>query len=121
VSPIDEHSKTRLTTREVLAAEQTLAMAAQGLAATSRDVTTTWPASERLMSSSAELTTARSAGDSRLKVVTGVPSAGKTTLITEVAAAYRDAGYNVRAVSIANSAVDVLRRETDVPARSIAK
>jgi len=118
---VDEHSKTRLTTREVLAAEQTLATAAQVLATTSRDVTITWPASERLDEQQRRAYDYAIASDARLKVVTGVPGAGKTTLITAVAAAYRDAGYNVRAVSIANSAVDVLRRETDVPARSIAK
>jgi len=118
---VDERGKTRLTTREVLAAEQTLATAAQGLATTSRDVTITWPASERLDEQQRRAYDYAIASDARLKVVTGVPGAGKTTLITEVAAAYRDAGYNVRAVSIANSAVDVLRRETDVPARSIAK
>jgi len=118
---VDERGKTRLTTREVLEAEQTLATAAQSLATTSRDVTITRPASERLDEQQRRAYTYAIAGDSRLKVVTGVPGAGKTTLITEVAAAYQDAGYNVRAVSIANSAVEVLRQETDVPARSIAK
>jgi hypothetical protein len=61
------------------------------------------------------------AGGSRLKIVTGVPGSGKTTLINAIAEAYTAAGYTVRAVSIANSAVDVLRRETTVPARSVAK
>jgi hypothetical protein len=58
-------------------------------------------------------------GDARLKVITGVPGAGKTRLIDAVAAAYAEAGYNVRAVSVANSAVDVVMRETSVPARSV--
>ena len=118
---VDERGKTRLTTHDVLAAEWTLATAAQSLATTSRDVPVTRLASERLDAQQRRAYDYAIADDARLKVVTGVPGAGKTTLITEVAAAYRDAGYNVRAVSIANSAVDVLRRETDVPARSIAK
>ena len=117
----DERGMTRLTTREVLAAEQILTTAAQGLATTSRGVAITRPASERLDEQQCRAYDYAIADDARLKVITGVPGAGKTTLITEVAAAYRDAGYNVRAVSIANSAVEVLRRETDVPARSIAK
>ena len=33
---------------------------------------------------------------------------------------YRAEGYTVRAVSVANSAVEVLRTDTDVPARSVA-
>jgi ATP-dependent exoDNAse (exonuclease V) alpha subunit len=37
-----------------------------------------------------------------------------------VADAYRSEGYTVRAVSVANSAVEVLRTDTDVPARSVA-
>ena len=118
---VDERGKTRLTTHDVLEAERTLATAAQRLATTSRDVPITRLASERLDEQQRRAYDYAIADDARLKVVTGVPGAGKTTLITEVAAAYRDAGYNVRAVSIANSAVDVLRRETDVPARSIAK
>ena len=120
----DERGKTRLTTRDVLAAEQTLTTTAQSLAATSRGrdgLAITRHASERLDAQQRRAYDYAIADDARLKVITGVPRAGKTTLIMEVAAAYRDAGYNVRAVSIANSAVDVLRRETDVPARSIAK
>ena len=40
--------------------------------------------------------------------------------INAVADAYRADGYTVRAVSVANSAVEVLRTDTDVPARSVA-
>ncbi len=61
------------------------------------------------------------AREGRLKVVTGVPGAGKTTLLNEVAAGYTAAGYRVRGVAVANSAVEVLRRETSIPARSVAK
>ncbi len=118
---VDERGKTRLTTPEVLKAEATLADATQGLASDRRGVAIARPASERLDEQQRRAYDYAIGDDSRLKVITGVPGAGKTVLITEVAAAYREAGYNVRAVSIANSAVDVLRRETDVPARSVAK
>jgi hypothetical protein len=53
-----------------------------------------------------------------LRVITGVPGAGKTFLIDRIAAAYRADGWNVRAVSVANSAVDLLRRDSSVPTRS---
>ena len=56
----------------------------------------------------------------KLRTITGVPGAGKTRLINAVADAYRAEGYTVRAVSVANSAVEVLRTDTDVPARSVA-
>jgi hypothetical protein len=56
----------------------------------------------------------------KLRTITGVPGAGKTRLINAVADAYRTEGYTVRAVSVANSAVEVLRTDTDVPARSVA-
>jgi hypothetical protein len=56
----------------------------------------------------------------KLRTITGVPGAGKTRLINAVADAYRSDGYTVRAVSVANSAVEVLRTDTDVPARSVA-
>ncbi len=121
---VDERGKTRLTTPEVLKAEATLTDATRGLASERRGrdgLTITRSASERLDEQQRRAYDYAIADDSRLKVITGVPGAGKTALITEVAAAYREAGYNVRSVSIANSAVDVLRRETDVPARSVAK
>jgi len=121
VQLVDERGKTRLTTREVLDAEQMLATAADGLASQRRDVAIARPASERLDEQQQRAYTYTIDDDARLRVITGVPGAGKTRLINEIGAAYAEAGYNVRAVSVANSAVDVLRRETDVPARSVAK
>jgi hypothetical protein len=56
----------------------------------------------------------------RLRTITGVPGAGKTRLVNAIAAAYRAGGYNVQAVSVANSAVEVLRADTTVSARSVA-
>jgi len=117
----DERGKTRLTTREVLDAERALAAAADGLASNKRDVAITRPADGRLDEQQQRAYAYATDDDARLKIITGVPGAGKTRLISEIGAAYQDAGYNVRAVSVANSAVGVLRRETDVPARSVAK
>jgi len=117
----DERGKTRLTTREVLDAERALAAAADGLASNKPDVAIARPADGRLDEQQGRAYAYATDDDARLKVITGVPGAGKTRLISEIGAAYQDAGYNVRAVSVANSAVDVLRRETDVPARSVAK
>lgn len=121
VELVDERGKTRLTTLDVLRAEAELHDAVGGLAGARRDVAIARPASERLDEQQRRAYDYAVAEGSRLKVVTGVPGAGKTTLISEIAAAYESAGYNTRAVSIANSAVDVLRRETTVPARSVAK
>ncbi len=118
---VDDRGKTRLTTREVVDAEQTLATAADGLASSRRDVAIARPASPQLDEQQQRAYAYATDDDARLKVITGVPGAGKTRLISEIGAAYQDAGYNVRAVSVANSAVDVLRRETDVPAGSVAK
>jgi len=118
---VDERGKTRLTTREVLEAEQTLAAAADGLASQRRDVAIARPAGDRFDEQQQRAYAYAIDDDDRLKVITGVPGAGKTQLIREIGAAYQEAGYNVRAVSVANSAVEVLRRETDVPARSVAK
>jgi len=117
----DDRGKTRLTTREVLDAERTLAAAADGLSSNARHVAITRPADGRLDGQQQRAYAYATEDDACLKVVTGVPGAGKTRLISEIGAAYQDAGYNVRAISVANSAVDVLRRETDVPARSVAK
>ncbi len=121
VQLVDDRGKMRLTTREVLDAERTLAAAADGLASNKRDVAIARPGDERLDEQQQRAYAYATDDDARLKVITGVPGAGKTRLISEIGAAYQDAGYNVRAVSVANSAVDVLRRETDVPARSVAK
>ena len=117
----DSRGKTRFTTHAVLDAETSARGAASELAGASRDVPIARPASAHLDAQQRGAYDYAVRDDSRLKVVTGVPGAGKTTLISEVAAAYRDAGYNVRALSVANSAVDVLRRETDVPGQSVAK
>ncbi len=121
VQLVDDRGKTRLTTREVLDAERTLAAAADGLASNKRDVAITRSPDGRLDEQQQRAYAYATNDDARLKVITGVPGAGKTRLISEIGAAYQDAGYNVRAVSVANSAVDVLRRETDVPGRSVAK
>jgi len=121
VQLVDERGKTRLTTHEVLEAERTLATAADGLAAQRRDVAIVRQPDQRLDEQQRRAYTYATEDDARLKVITGVPGAGKTRLISEIGAAYQEAGYNVRAVSVANAAVDVLRRETDVPARSVAK
>jgi len=121
VQLVDERGKTRLSTREVLEAEHTLAAAADGLASNRRDVAIARPASQHLDEQQQRAYAYATDDNARLKVITGVPGAGKTRLISEIGAAYQDAGYNVRAISVANSAVDVLRRETDVPARSVAK
>jgi len=121
VQLVDERGKTRLTTREVLEAERTLVGAADGLAANRLDIAITRPANRRLDEQQQRAYGYATDDSACLKVITGVPGAGKTRLIGEIGAAYQDAGYNVRAVSVANSAVDVLRRETDVPARSVAK
>ncbi len=117
----DDSGKTRLTTHEVLDTERALAAAADGLASNERDVAITRPADGRLDEQQQRAYAYATDDEARLKVITGVPGSGKTLLISEIGAAYADAGYNVRAVSVANSAVDVLRRETDVPARSVAK
>jgi hypothetical protein len=58
---------------------------------------------------------------SALRLVTGVPGAGKTALVRELAQAYAEAGLRVRGVTVANAAAEVLRRETGMPARSVAK
>ncbi len=117
----DERDKTRFTTSAVLETEQTGAEAAITLAGTRRNVPIARPPAERLDAQQRGAYDYAIVDDARLKIITGVPGAGKTTLISEVAAAYRDAGYNVRAVSVANSAVHVLRRETDVPGQPVAK
>ncbi len=121
VQLVDDRGKTRLTTREVLEAERTLAAAADGLASNRRDVAIARPASQQLDEQQQRAYAYATDDNACLKVITGVPGAGKTRLISEIGAVYQDAGYNVRAISVANSAVDVLRRETDVPARSVAK
>jgi len=121
VQLVDERGKTRLTTHEVLEAERTLATAADGLASQRREVAIVRQPDQRLDEQQQRAYAYATDDDARLKVITGVPGAGKTRLISEIGAAYQEAGYNVRAVSVANSAVDVLRGETDVPARSVAK
>ena len=117
----DASGKARLTTQAVLDAEQSLSQAVAGLSTSSLGCNVTRAASTRLDEQQRRAYAYAVEPDSRLKVITGVPGAGKTTLINEIAAAYADAGYTVRAVSIANTAVEVLRRETDVPAHSVAK
>jgi hypothetical protein len=117
----DERGRTRLTTAAVLEAERNLDTAARGLAQTPRSVAITRDAGAHLDEQQRRAYAYAVADDARLKVITGVPGAGKTTLIADVAAAYEEAGYRVRAVSVANAAVQVLERETALPARSIAK
>jgi len=121
VQLFDENGRTRLTTEAVIEAEHTLDEAARGLAEEPRFIAITRDAGDHLDEQQRHAYAYAVAEDSRLKVVTGVPGAGKTTLIAEVAAAYAEAGYCVRAVAIANTAVQVLEEETNLPARSIAK
>jgi hypothetical protein len=107
----------RYTTQAVIDAHRELDEAYRGLASDRiRAVATKAPAGLTPQQQEAFLDATRAGG--KLRVTTGVPGAGKTFLIDSVADAYRSAGYRVRAVSVANSAVDVLRTDTNVPARS---
>jgi hypothetical protein len=117
----DEYGRTRLTTEAVIEAEHTLDEAARGLAEEPRFIAITRDAGAHLDEQQRRAYEYAVAEDSRLKLVTGVPRTGKTTLIADVAAAYEEAGYRVRAVAIANTGVQVLEAETNLPARSIAK
>jgi len=121
VTIADEQGRLRLTTAAVLEAEHRLDAAARGLALAALPTAIDRPAGAHLDEQQLRAYAYATADDARLKVVTGVPGAGKTTLIAEVAAAYEAAGYRVRAVSVANAAVQVLERETRLPARSVAK
>jgi ATP-dependent exoDNAse (exonuclease V) alpha subunit len=105
----------------VLEAQRTLDTAARRLAQAPQEIVITRDAGAHRDEQQRRAYAYAVADDARLKVVTGIPGAGKTTLIADVAAAYEEAGYRVRAVSIANTAVQVLEQETNLPARSIAK
>ena len=110
----------RFTTEQVLA-EERLGLEAAGELARGSVREISRPGSAALDEQQRRAYTYATSPQSLLKVVTGVPGAGKTFLTSEIAAAYEAAGYRVRAVSVANSAVDVLRRETPLPAQSVAK
>jgi hypothetical protein len=109
----DEH----FTTQAVIDAHRELEEAYRGLASDHIGAIAT-KAAAGLTPQQREAFTHATAAGAKLRVITGVPGAGKTHLISSIADAYRAAGYSVRAVSVANSAVDVLRTDTNVPARS---
>jgi hypothetical protein len=121
MTAVEVSGKLLLTTAAVVAEERAALRAARDLAAgrLTRDITR--PASDGLNQHQRAAYSYATSRDGRLKVITGVPGAGKTTLIKDVAAGYAAAGYRVRAVAVANSAVDVLRRETSLPSRSVAR
>lgn len=118
---IELGGQTLLTTARVVSEERSAMRSARDLAAghLSRDIRR--PASERLDAQQRVAYEYATAREGRLKVITGVPGSGKTALLREVAAGYESAGFRVRGVAVANSAVDVLRRETSISARSVAK
>lgn len=108
------------TTAEILQEEKMLKHAAQELARATIPQQIARVASEKLDTQQRDAYKYATRGNA-LSVITGVPGAGKTTLVNEIAEAYRDAGYNVRATAVSNKACDVLQRETDVPVRNTAK
>lgn len=61
------------------------------------------------------------APESRLKLITGVAGAGKTTIVRQIDEAYREAGYDVRGVTISNDAARVLQRESGLPTMTVHK
>lgn len=109
------------TTPAIAQEEDEAREAVLALASSRRHTPITRPAGERLDEQQRRAYEYVVADDTRVKVVTGVPGSGKTTLINELVEGFESAGYRVRGVSVANSAVDVLRRETSIPARSVAK
>ncbi|MGH7755401.1 MAG: AAA family ATPase, partial [Vulcanimicrobiaceae bacterium] len=125
---VDGVGKQKATTREVIAEEAGLAFAADALFKLRGRAISTPPAPSptgdvvRDAIASQQHEALSYALDGRhLSVITGVPGSGKTRLINAIASAYEAAGYHVRGVSVANSAVDVLLRETPVAAVSVAK
>lgn len=111
---LEEH----FTTQAVIDAHQQLEEAYRGMAASKIAAVATNTPEGLTPEQRIAFEYATTAGG-KLRVITGVPGFGKTFLIDPIAEAYRAKGYRVRAVSVANSAVDVLRQDTDVPARSV--
>lgn len=107
------------TTPEIAGEEEEARAAARSVAARKRTVSVIRPAVDRMDEQQRNAYAYATADGGSLRVVTGVPGAGKTFLIREIAEAYREAGMRVRAVSVANSAVQVLREETGLPSRSV--
>lgn len=108
----------RYTTRAVQAAHTDLEAAYRGMAADRIGAIATDTPQGLTPDQQMAFAYATSAGG-KLRVITGVPDAGKTHLLDAIADAYRAKGYTARAVSVANSAVEVLRQDTTLPARSV--
>lgn len=127
----------RFTTREVLDEEHACRNAAHALAARSlavavprawnppaRPIETAPAAREhqlRLEAQQREAYEYATKSSSRLKVITGVPGAGKSTIINEIAKAYEEAGYRVRLVAPTHAAVAILRGDNELPSRTVSK
>jgi Ti-type conjugative transfer relaxase TraA len=54
-----------------------------------------------------------------LALVVGRAGAGKTTAAATLAAAYRDAGHDLRGAALAGKAADTLQQETRIPSRTL--
>jgi hypothetical protein len=111
----------RFTTEAVLEVENTLIAAAKGMAAQRRRLGISALPGEHLDEQQRAAYAYATVDGSSLRLITGVPGAGKTTLVREIAATYEAYGYRVRGVAVANAAVEVLRREAGISARSVAK
>lgn len=127
----------RFTTRDVLGEERALRDAAAALARSQlpKSVEREWsqparpapssPAERehavRLEAQQREAYEYATHVSSRLKVITGVPGAGKSTIVREIAQAYKESGYNVRTVAPTHAAVGVLRKDSELPSRTVSK
>jgi hypothetical protein len=114
----DARGRTFLTTPAILREENGLARDAARLAARPMSRPIDREPGAHLDEQQREAYEYLTSSDTSLKVVTGVPGSGKTTLISDVATAYEASGYRVRGLAVANAAVDVLHRETGIDAQN---
>lgn len=117
----NESGARRFTTEAILASEHQLYVAARALATgeVALGVPTLIPS--KTLNDQQREGYVRATSSRQLELITGVPGSGKTYLLDAVARAWQSSGYRVRAVSVANQAVKVIRNDTRISARTVAK
>ena len=121
---VDEHGRTRFSTREMVHLERGMLERAGRLAAGLEHTVSASHRAQALadgrLSAQQRAAFEHVTGQGDLAVVVGIAGAGKSTMLDSARRAWEAAGYSVKGASLAGLAAESLEKASGIPARTLA-